>query len=132
MNPVGWQRVEAAAGAVVALGAAFVLDGWWWPLALFLVFDLSAIGYAVNPRVGATLYNAGHSLIGPAAAGAWALASWGFGVPGGRVAALIAVSWLFHVGVDRALGYGFKESDDFKHTHLGWIGGARAAHTTKD
>lgn len=119
-----WQRFEGAALALAAMAAAIVLDGWWWPLALFLVFDLSAIGYLASPRIGSTLYNAGHSLIGPSLAGGWALVSWGFGLPGGRVAALIAAAWVFHVGADRALGYGLKHSDSFQHTHLGWIGKA--------
>ena len=34
-----------------------------------------------------------------------------------------AATWAAHIGVDRALGYGLKEPDAFKHTHLGWIGG---------
>ncbi|WP_061960352.1 DUF4260 family protein [Demequina flava] len=132
MTPVTWQRLEGVAIAVVAIMAAVMLDGWWWPLALFLLFDLSALGYVSNPRLGAALYNAGHSLIGPSLMGMWALAGWGFGVPGGRVAALITASWVFHVGVDRALGYGLKVSDDFKHTHLGWIGGAGPARSTEN
>ncbi|MCT1605867.1 DUF4260 domain-containing protein [Nesterenkonia massiliensis] len=35
--------------------------------------------------------------------------------------ALIAASWTFHIGVDRALGYGLKLGP-FTHTHLGRIG----------
>ncbi|MFN3866237.1 MAG: DUF4260 family protein, partial [Demequina sp.] len=66
-----------------------------------------------------------HSLLGPSAVAAWALASWGSGIPGGRVVALLAAAWVFHVGVDRALGYGLKHADSFRHTHLGWIGRAR-------
>ena len=52
--PVGFQRVESAALAVVA-AVAFVDLGfdWWWLLALFLVFDLSMVGYASSPRLGA-------------------------------------------------------------------------------
>jgi hypothetical protein len=29
---------------------------------------------------------------------------------------------LGHSSFDRVLGYGLKYDDDFKHTHLGWIG----------
>lgn len=35
---------------------------------------------------------------------------------------VLASAWAFHVGVDRALGYGLKMPDAFRHTHLGWIG----------
>lgn len=31
---------------------------------------------------------------------------------------------LGHSSLDRVLGYGLKYADSFKHTHLGWIGGA--------
>ncbi|WP_062134599.1 DUF4260 family protein [Demequina aestuarii] len=125
MTPVTWQRLEGAALALAALAAAAMLDGWWWPLALFLVFDLSALGYVAGTRIGAATYNAGHALVGPSVMAGWALASGGFGVPGGRVAALVAAAWAFHVGVDRALGYGLKHADSFQHTHLGWIGRSR-------
>lgn len=35
---------------------------------------------------------------------------------------LAALSWAFHVAVDRALGYGLKLAAGFEHTHLGRIG----------
>jgi hypothetical protein len=31
-----------------------------------------------------------------------------------------------HIGLDRALGYGLKLPDDFRHTHLGTIGADRS------
>ena len=40
-------------------------------------------------------------------------------------AGVLACSWAFHVGVDRALGYGLKLPDSFRNTHLGQIGGQR-------
>lgn len=44
-------------------------------------------------------------------------------VENGAIAvAVLAGSWAFHIGVDRALGYGLKLPDAFTHTHLGWIG----------
>jgi hypothetical protein len=36
---------------------------------------------------------------------------------------VLACAWAFHVGVDRALGYGLKLPDSFRSTHLGRIGG---------
>lgn len=38
------------------------------------------------------------------------------------VAFVADARWAFHVGVDRALGYGLKFRDRFTHTHLGEIG----------
>ena len=103
-------RVE---GAVVAAAAAtlVVLGGfnWWWPLALFLVFDLSFVGYAINNRVGALGYNLVHNYAAPAGV----LAAYCLLLAAGvdlRPWALVAGCWFFHVGADRALGYGPRPS----------------------
>ena len=40
----------------------------------------------------------------------------------------IAMIWLAHIGIDRALGYGLKYSAGFGFTHLGRIG--KDARTT--
>lgn len=110
------QRVENAAIAI-ALYAAVVMLGfaWWWPLAVFLLWDLSAVGYAANTRVGAWGYNLVHQYTGPVALGAIALV-------GPDWLMLVALCWAIHVAADRALGYGLKHPDSFQHTHLGWIG----------
>ncbi|WP_084129988.1 DUF4260 domain-containing protein [Demequina sp. NBRC 110055] len=123
MSTAMWQRVESiaiAAGIVLVTVMGFGY-AWWWLLALFLVFDLSALGYLAGPRVCAVLYNAGHSYIGPV------LAAGLFALSGADAVMIAALAWAFHVAADRALGYGLKENDDFQHTHLGWIG-KREAH----
>ncbi|WP_019180989.1 DUF4260 family protein [Microbacterium yannicii] len=115
------QRVENAAIAVAIL-VAVIASGqqWWWLAAAFLIFDLSAIGYAGGPRLGALLYNAVHNYTAPsillAAYAGLTLAGQDLGW-----LALAAACWAFHVAVDRALGYGLK-MQDFSHTHLGRIG----------
>ncbi|WP_084040261.1 DUF4260 domain-containing protein [Demequina sp. NBRC 110053] len=120
MSTRSWQRVENAAVAIAVIVATVALDhAWWWLLVLFLAFDLSALGYLAGPRIGAFVYNLVHSYWGPALLGAAALAI------EARWAGLVALAWAFHVAVDRAIGYGLKEPDDFRHTHLGWIGSAR-------
>ena len=115
--PVWVQRVESAGLAVVA-AVAFVELGhsWWWLLALFLLFDLSMVGYASNPRLGAWTYNAVHSYLAPAALGVAAI------LGDVRWAGFLALVWAFHIAVDRLLGYGLKFQDRFTHTHLGDIG----------
>jgi hypothetical protein len=117
------QRVENVAIAVAIL-VAVIASGqqWWWLLAAFLIFDLSAIGYAGGPRLGALLYNAVHNYTAPSIL----LAAYaGLTLAGQDLAwlALAAACWAFHVAVDRALGYGLK-LQDFSHTHLGPIGHA--------
>ena len=79
---------------------------------LFLAPDLSFFGYFAGMRAGATVYDAVHTYVAPLALGAA-----GVLVDAG-IAVQIALIWLAHIGVDRALGYGLKYPDGFKDTHL--------------
>ncbi len=89
---------------------------WWWFPALILLPDVSMIGYAINPRIGAYCYNLIHHK--------------GLAIVIGLVGLLYHIPLLLLVGVilyghasmDRIMGYGLKYSDSFKHTHLGAIG----------
>jgi hypothetical protein len=110
-SPVGLvHRVEGAAIAAAA-ATLFVLGGfgWWWLLALFLVFDLSFIGYAISNRVGAFGYNLVHNYAAPMIL----VAAHGILLAVGILLwplAFIAGCWFFHVGADRAMGYGPRPS----------------------
>ncbi|MDT7537472.1 MAG: hypothetical protein QOI82_1057 [Actinomycetota bacterium] len=114
------QRILRSEGLVlfaVALAAAFrQLDHSWWlvPVLLF-VPDLFMAGYARSTRIGAAVYNLGHSYPAPALLGAAAVAS------SSHVWEAVALIWFAHIGMDRTLGFGLKYGDSFKHTHLGWI-----------
>lgn len=113
-----WLRVES----LLLLGAALVLYrhlgcGWERFFVLFLVPDVSFVGYLGGARVGAVAYNAAHALVGPLA-----LAVAGMWLPALLPYALI---WLAHVGFDRALGYGLKYERGFGATHLGHLHAAR-------
>lgn len=110
-------RLEGAAMLVAATAAYAHLGlGWGWFAGLFLLPDLSMLGYLVNARVGSIAYNAGHSYVGPALLAAVALLS-------GHAAALpVALIWLAHIGFDRMLGYGLKYATAFGATHLGTVG----------
>lgn len=105
--------------AAVLVAIFFVVVGrfdWWWLFILFLAFDVSAIGYLFGNRVGALTYNIGHSIIGPTILAAiYVLTS-------SQAILFITLLWLFHIFVDRALGYGLKHTTSFHHTHLGKIG----------
>lgn len=118
------QRVEAGAVAVFAVVAVVVLyPAWWWViLAAFLVFDLSMLGYVRSTAAGATSYNLVHNYAFPALAGLTALVTQPVFPVASTVAGVLACTWAFHVGVDRALGYGLKMPDAFRNTHLGRIG----------
>ncbi|MBE3001268.1 DUF4260 family protein [Nocardiopsis sp. HNM0947] len=126
---IGWQRAESVLVAVGIVMAVIVWgQPWWLLLAVFLVFDLSALGYLAGQRVGALCYNLVHNYAAPAVL----VVGWA-GLQLGGVETvwplLLAACWGFHVAVDRALGYGLKLGP-FTHTHLGTIGStARDAST---
>jgi len=106
-------RLEGAAVLIAAV-AAYAVAGQGWAMfaALFLAPDLSMLGYLRGPRLGAALYNAGHSHLIPAALGALGLT---LAQP---VLVAIALIWVAHIGFDRMLGFGLKYPDAFGHTHL--------------
>ena len=89
---------------------------WWIYVILFLAPDLSFAGYLADAKIGAILYNAAHSYMAPVAlmTASFALAS--------PLWLSIAMIWLAHIGIDRALGYGLKYKTGFGFTHLGRIG----------
>ena len=92
---------------------------WYWLPILFIVVDLSMAGYLASSRLGALTYNIGHSLIGPAILVALYIATTN------QTILFVSLIWLFHILVDRALGYGLKHTKGFEHTHLGPIGKAK-------
>src|SRR5262249_9514095 len=91
-------------------------ESWWLFAFLFLTPDLSFLAYLAGPRVGAVAYNAVHTTAGPAL-----LALIGL-LAAYQPAVAIALIWLAHCGIDRALGYGLKYEAGFGFTHLGRIG----------
>lgn len=70
------------------------------------------LGYLVNVRAGAQLYNAVHTYVGPLLL---ALYSMGASHP---VLLPLTLIWFAHIGMDRMLGYGLKYPTHFKDTHL--------------
>ena len=88
---------------------------WWLFPALILVPDLSMIGYLINTRIGAFLYNLGHH---QGIAVAILIAGMHFSID---YLALSGIILLGHSAMDRIFGYGLKFSDSFKHTHLGTL-----------
>ena len=102
-----------------------VWGGYWWVYAiLFLVPDVSFAAYLAGPRTGAIIYNTAHSYMAP-----MTLMVTGFALEAPLVLS-IAMIWLAHIGIDRALGYGMKYNAGFSFTHLGRIGRDAAATKT--
>ena len=94
-----------------------VWEGSWAVFAvLFLAPDLSFLAYLAGARTGAIVYNAAHSYMAPVV-----LLTVGFALEWPLLLS-IAMIWLAHIGIDRALGYGLKYSAGFAFTHLGRIG----------
>jgi Domain of unknown function (DUF4260) len=94
---------------------------WWLFALLFLVPDLSFAGYLADPRIGAVVYNAAHTMLG-----AILLAALGL-MLAQPPAISVALIWAAHIGFDRMLGYGLKYAAGFGFTHLGRIGWADRA-----
>ena len=114
-------RGEAAAlSLLLAAGLWQLAPSWPMVVVVLLLPDVTLAGYALGPRVGARVYNLGHSAIGPVLLAALAIVTAASGP-------LLAVAglWGLHVSIDRALGFGLKYPEGFGHTHLGRIGRAR-------
>ena len=107
-------------GVVLFAGMTLLYGLWegsWWVYAvLFLAPDLSFAAYLGGPKVGALVYNAAHSYLGPVALMTIGLAM------AAPLTLSLAMIWLAHIGIDRALGYGLKYQAGFAFTHLGKIG----------
>ena len=107
-------RIEGLAIFVASL--VLYLDADYSVLAfvlLLLVPDVAILGYAVNKQVGAAAYNLAHLELWPALLLV-------MGILGDEATLVqVALIWFAHIGIDRAVGLGFKYADaDFKDTHL--------------
>jgi hypothetical protein len=113
-------RLEGLVAFIASLYAYQALGGNWWIFAvLILAPDLAMLGLLRGQVFGARLYNAAHTYTVPALLGALAYAA------GAAWLLPLAVIWIAHIGLDRALGYGLKYPGLDHHTHLGLIGKAK-------
>jgi hypothetical protein len=110
--PVG--RVGVLIGSVLLYRD--LARGWLLFALLFLIPDVSMLGYMAGHRAGARVYNLFHTYTAPlllAFYGYWLL---------NAIALSVALIWTAHIGFDRLLGYGLKLPSGFKDAHLGRIG----------
>lgn len=120
VDPIALQRLEGGVLLALSLLVYWKLAGpWLLYLLLILAPDLFMLGYLGGPRLGAAVYNLGHTWLLPGI-----LAAVGI-IAGTSFAVDVALIWLGHIGLDRLLGYGLKLPTAFRHTHLGRIGRAR-------
>jgi hypothetical protein len=106
-------RLEGGVLAVAALAVYLHLDYSVLVLVAILVaVDLSLIGFLVGPRAGTLVYNLAHTTAIPIVLGAIGA------VADGGILGQVALAWLAHIGVDRALGLGLKYPTAFTDTHL--------------
>lgn len=103
-------------GLAICAGAVTVYAlqsySWWLFGILFLAPDLSMLGYLINKKIGAEMYNSFHNYFVPVVMFG---VSWFIGELTGIAIALI---WIAHIGFDRVLGYGLKYPTAFKDTHM--------------
>lgn len=84
----------------------------WLFFALLFVPDLMMIGYAINKKVGAIIYNFGHTFTFPLIL---ALCYLYFSKDYLLIGSIV---WIAHICMDRAIGVGLKYQDSFTHTHI--------------
>jgi hypothetical protein len=106
-------RIEEATLLLLTLFAYQHLHySWLLFTILFLTPDLFMLGYLLNVRAGAALYNLAHTLTLPLAL---LLASY---IEHWHLTPALALIWTAHIAFDRLLGYGLKYPTTFKDTHL--------------
>jgi hypothetical protein len=89
---------------------------WWWFLVLILAPDFSMIGYVINNKTGALIYNIFHHR-------GIAIVIYFLGIYlSSSMLQLIGIILFTHSSMDRMFGYGLKYESGFKFTHLGEIG----------
>jgi hypothetical protein len=107
---------EAAQWSATIILSLQLPYAWWWYWLLFLTPDVSMIGYLVNTKTGAFTYNLVHH---KGVAVAFYLAGFFLSNNELQFSGLVLYG---HSCMDRIFGYGLKYNDNFKNTHLGWIG----------
>lgn len=112
-------KLEEAAQVAAAIVALYFMPfhfAWCVWVGLFLLPDVSMIGYFGGPRVGSVVYNIVHH---KALGILFVLAGL---IINNETVQLAGLLLFAHSAFDRMLGYGLKLPDSFQHTHLGMVG----------
>jgi len=110
-------KIEEIGQFILSIVLFSLLNYHWWifPL-LILTPDVSMVGYLINTKIGALLYNIFHHKF------IAIMVMLGGFISNVNIFILIGLIMFGHSAMDRIFGYGLKYTDSFKHTHLGWIG----------
>jgi Domain of unknown function (DUF4260) len=120
------ERLEGLALLAASITVyAITAPNWILFAVLLLMPDLAMIGYLRGPRIGAIAYNLAHLKILPLALGMIGL------LTNNTLEIQLALIWLAHIGMDRALGYGLKLETGFSDTTLGRIGSRTEENLTR-
>lgn len=87
----------------------------WWLAVGFPLVDVFMIGYIISPKAGAITYNLGHNMTIPTLLIAYGVFT------STEIISLVGFIWIFHIAVDRLLGFGLKNRESFHITHMGNI-----------
>lgn len=106
-------RIEGATLLALSVLLYDLNGGSWLPFVLlFLVPDISMLGYLAGNRVGAISYNLFHTYAAPGLLAAFGL------LAGSSLAVSLALVWFAHITFDRMVGFGLKYPTGFFDTHL--------------
>ena len=102
-------RIEGAVMLALSI-LLYGLEGESWLLfvVLFLVPDLSMLGYLGGPRIGAVSYNLFYTHAPPGMLAAFGL------LAGSSLLVSVALVWFSHIGFDRMVGFGLKYPTNFR------------------
>lgn len=110
-------KIEELAMLTLGITGFYLLSfSWWWFIGLFFLPDIGLLGYLVNDRIGAFIYNIFHHK-----GIAITIFLMGFFLKN-EMTQLMGIILFTHSCFDRVFGYGLKYEQGFKFTHLGEIG----------
>lgn len=89
---------------------------WWWYFLLLLGPDISMLGYWMNDKKGAKIYNLFHH---KGIAILFFIVGFYFYID---FVKLVGIILFGHASMDRLFGFGLKYHQGFNYTHLGIIG----------
>ena len=106
-------------GVVILICSIIILiylkSNWILNIVVFLLIDISLLGYLSNPKLGATIFNIGHTLSLPII-----LLIIGILI-NSSISIQIGIIWVAHIGYDKMKGFGLKYPDSFDSSHLNYV-----------
>lgn len=99
------QRLQSATFLIVLVYTYHQLQFDWKLFALLILLpDVSFIGYLINTKIGAKMYNLGHNYAIPITILIAAL------IFESQLTLMIGTIWACHIAADRVLGFGLKST----------------------